>query len=84
MICRVCAIPLRHMIGKPFPRHRTNPRADIGEQSGALPLFSRSHLATSRLPCGIQVHCALAFVALLTFAPSLPYILPASLGNRAI
>jgi len=37
-----------------LPRHRTNPLADIGEQSGALPLFSRSHLATSRLPCGHQ------------------------------
>ena len=55
VICRVCAIPLRHMIGKPFLRHRTNPPAEVGSQSDALPLFSRCHLATSRLPCGVLV-----------------------------
>lgn len=38
-----------------FSKHCTNPLAEVGKQSDALPLFSRCHLATSRLPCGVQV-----------------------------
>lgn len=73
-----------------FSKHCTNPLAEVGKQSDALPLFSRCHLATSRLPCGVlvpcgvQVHCALALGGCLTHPSTLPNILPASLGNRAI
>lgn len=63
---RVCAIPLRHSCGdsrplRPCSKTDTNPLQPLA----GFPLGSalcgrlcRCHLATSRLPCGFQVHSA--------------------------